>query len=159
MERLLISTRITSDWTPTAGGAYGASGIKGRQLEVAIIEHFRDFGFSVTDHEDSRDYQVCGIDMTISMNGATTTVDIKNNMTKYGTFYVESWGSGWLHNTKKTSKLIVYGSASGDLCWYHRKDMINYLYHNDVYINEKRLYEFDRKLIDTCNFITRDKIR
>lgn len=125
-----MSNRLTSNWTPTSEGAFGASGAKGDRGEYFLCEVFNQWGWEYTAHPSSYNHQLKGVDITFrkpSWN-KSYTADIKSNLDAFGTFFVETDDSGWLFNPKKTSHRVWHVNPdTGWMAWYDRNDMKDYV--------------------------------
>lgn len=117
-----MSDRLTSEWTPTAEGAFGQSGKKGRIGELFMIEVLKNkLGWDVVDYEDDYEKQISGIDIGFKKPGWRKyfTGDVKNNQDKYGNFYVYR---DWLFKTK-ADRIFHVCPESGWLTYYGVPDM------------------------------------
>ena len=88
-----MGDRLTNRWTPTLKEAFGATGDKGLEGELWMMEVFQsDWGWECTHHPDDYELQVAGIDITFRNPEwyNSYTCDIKNNQNEFGTFYVHS---------------------------------------------------------------------
>ena len=123
-----MSDRLTSEWTPTAEGAFGQSGKKGRIGELFMMEVLKtQFGYDVVDYEDDYEKQISGIDIGFKSPAwrKMYTGDVKNNQDKYGNFYVYP---DWLFITK-ADRIFHVCPESGWLTYYgvpHMKDWCSY---------------------------------
>jgi hypothetical protein len=74
------------------------------------MEAFAGWGYEVIDRESDFQSQRHGIDLEIKKPGWKNfySIDVKSNMNKYGTFFVETKPDGWLRATNKTSDRICH---------------------------------------------------
>jgi hypothetical protein len=120
------NNRLTRAWTDTLEQAYGEIGAKGKQGEDWLYDQFVKKDFSVIGHDESKEHQLKGIDLTVTSNSTnqTWTIDVKSNIKDDGTFFVETDNKGWLMNPYKTSTYIWHvNPKTGWMAWYYRKDM------------------------------------
>ena len=118
-----MGARLTNRWTNTLGEAFGATGDKGLEGELWMMEVFRSWGWECTHHPDDRKLQVAGIDITFRNPEwyNSYTCDIKNNQNEYGTFYVHS---NWLmKRTYLPDRVFHINPDTGWIAWYPTKDM------------------------------------
>ena len=80
----------------------------GKIGEAAVKAALEALGHTVVDVSDNEDYQQYDIDLLLSRNGQTTTLEVKNDVksNKAGNVYVETWceensysrcGQGWYY--------------------------------------------------------------
>ena len=123
---MLMKQRLTKKWTNTAEQAYGETGKRGRTGETWLAEFLRKQNYKVEDCESSKENQIKGIDLTISGNSLTRpyTIDVKTNLQKDGTFFIETNNEGWLFNSIKISDCIWHVNCfTNEMIWYSRKKM------------------------------------
>jgi hypothetical protein len=124
-----MSERLTPHWTNTLEEAFGTSGKRGREGELFLKQVIESWGWEVIDNEEDKDLQVSGKDLLIkNPNWANFySVDVKNNLDNYGSFYVDLSEKGWLFNPKKKSDRIWHvNTTTGWMSWYGRKEMQEY---------------------------------
>lgn len=114
-------TRLTNKWTKTAEEAFGASGKKGREGEIFLIKVLKSWGWSVKDHEDDREKQVAGIDITFKSPNWHNwyTGDSKCNMKDNSVFYVYR---DWLFSTK-ADRIFHVNPKTGWVAYYGVDEM------------------------------------
>lgn len=125
--------RITKKWTPSLVEAYGPGASKAREAELMVIEAFAGWGYQVLDCESDFQSQKHGIDLTIKHPDwrRAYSIDVKSNMNKYGTFWVETSPEGWLRHPSKTSDRICHVCVdTGWVAWYGRDQMVEWLRKN-----------------------------
>ena len=119
-----MGDRLTNRWTPTLKEAFGATGDKGLEGELWMMEVFQsDWGWECTHHPDDYELQVAGIDITFRNPEwyNSYTCDIKNNQNEFGTFYVHS---DWLmKRTYEPDRVFHVNPDTGWMAWYPTKDM------------------------------------
>lgn len=119
-------SRLTPNWTKHAKDAYGPSGEKGSDGEKWLAAVLTKKNYNVSLHEDDKQLQLKGIDITVEGNGLKEpiTIDVKCNIKSDGTFFVETSQTGWLFNSKKNSNFICHVCpATGWIVKYGRKSM------------------------------------
>ena len=124
-----MSDRLTSEWTPTAEGAFGQSGKKGRIGELFMMEVLKNkLGYDVVDYEDDYEKQISGIDIGFKSPAWRKyyTGDVKNNQDKYGNFYVYR---DWLFKTK-ADRIFHVCPESGWITYYGVPHMKNWCSYN-----------------------------
>ena len=149
-----MSERLTTEWTPTSEGAFGASGAKGDQGEYFLCEVFNTWGWEFTVHPSSFNHQLEGVDITFRKPSWTHsyTADVKANLNEYGSFFVETDDSGWLFNeNKRSDRLWHVNPTTGWMAWYGRADMKHYIESNGL--RNTGLLQISIK--DGLDFITR----
>lgn len=155
---VVMSNRLTPRWVPTAEGAYGKTGKKGKIAEDIHDDWWRSQGANVYSCENDKLLQVQGIDSIVEMDGWSFTVDVKGNWNQDRSFYVEASPNGWLFNTNKISTLITHINIHNKKMFcYHRNHMIKYLKSNEipiVYMYGHHLHVFDKEQLSECKFIT-----
>lgn len=153
-----MSSRLTTNWTPTAEGAYGATGKKGKTAEDIHDNLMVQYGFEVLSCENNREFQEMGIDSVIILDQCYITTDIKGNWRLDGSFYVEAGVTGWLRNSRKPSTHITHvNTNTGKMFCYRRSDMVAYVsIHRvpTVVKNGIELYLFDKTRLTECDFVT-----
>ena len=116
-----MGDRLTSEWTPTLDEAFGASGTKGRLGEEFLMKVFDSWGWEAEQHEDDRELQVKGIDITFKKPEwfKSYTGDVKNNMNEFGHFkvYKDTLFKG------TSDRIFHVNPDTGWLCWYGRDEM------------------------------------
>lgn len=114
-------TRLTEKWTPTLDEAFGATGTKGRLGEEFLMKVFETWGWETKRYEDDRQKQVDGIDIEFKKPDwyKFYSCDVKNNMDKYGNFYVHK---DWL-NKIKSHRVFHVNPDTGWLVWYGVDEM------------------------------------
>lgn len=170
MERILdgnvtaMSTRLTKAWTRSAAEAYGASGAKGREGELFLIEQLRKQGLDVIDKESERSSQLNGIDLIVFVNDPikgqkSYTIDVKHNQNEKGTFFIEVGNEGWLFNPSHISELIIHVCVkTGWTTRYERKKMIEYALKNNLKSKARqkdKLYMMTLEEVKKVPFISR----
>ena len=120
------SNRLTSKWTETAEEAFGVSGAKGRQGELFVKRAIESWGWYVTDNEEDYKSQVAGEDLWIQKPewANAYSVDVKNNLNKFGSFYVEP--KEWMNPKKRNHRFWHVNVDTGWMAWYSREDMQYY---------------------------------
>ncbi len=131
----MLQQRITKKWTPTLAEAFGETEMitRARQAETMVAEAFAGWGYEVVDCESDFQSQKHGIDLTIKHPSwrKAYSIDVKSNMNKYGTFWVETTPHGWLRSPEKTSDRICHVCVeTGWIAWYGRDQMIKWLRKN-----------------------------
>ena len=116
--------RLTDKWTPTLEEAFGESGKKGKLGEDYMMEVFKSWGWECELHESDKKLQMDGIDITFKNPKwfNSYTCDVKNNMNKYGTFYVHE---DWLFKGK-SDRIFHVNPDTNWIVWYERKQMQDY---------------------------------
>lgn len=125
-----MSNRLTPNWTKHVQQAYGQTGVKGFNGETWLATLLKEKGYDVTIHEDNKQLQLQGIDITVDRNDLPKpiTIDVKANIKQDGTFFIETSKKGWLLNPKKTSNLIWHvDPTTGWTARYSRKTMVSVL--------------------------------
>jgi hypothetical protein len=151
-----MSERLTNKWTPDLESAYGESGKKGREGELFVKEAILSWGWEVQDNESDYAQQVSGQDLLIRKPTWANfySIDVKNNLTKFGSFAVDTNENGWLFKPTKTSHRIWHvNTETGWMAWYGRDEM-------KVYIKENNLYNTGLVTIaakDKLPFISRSR--
>lgn len=94
-----MGDRLTSRWTETADEAFGPTGTKGREGEEFLAKVFESWGWEYETYPNDRKKQLDGIDIAFKKPGWASfyTGDVKNNMDKYGNFFVHK---DWLFKVK-----------------------------------------------------------
>lgn len=131
-----MSERLTNKWTSTLEEAYGENGKRGREGELFVKEAILSWGWEVKDNEEDYKQQVSGQDLLIRKPTWQNfySIDVKNNLTKFGSFAVDTNENGWLFKPIKTSHRIWHvNTETGWMAWYGREEM-------QVYIKENKLY-------------------
>jgi hypothetical protein len=132
-----MSERLTSEWTPTAEGAFGETGARGREGELFVKKYLESMSYEVTDNESDYHTQLSGQDLIFTIDNITYSVDIKSNLRDDGGFYVEGRASGWLFKKIKTSDFICHvNTRNGQMMWYRRDRMKQYVINNKKYGRE-----------------------
>lgn len=139
----MTAQRLTKEWTPTLMEAFGnkPSIVRAREAELLVLDTFEGWGYDVIDHESNKHNQVRGIDIEIKHPTWKNfySMDVKANMNKYGSFYVETTPDGWLRSPKKVSDRICHVcNETKWIAWYSRQDMIKWLRDNG-YLRTKLL--------------------
>jgi hypothetical protein len=118
-------TRLTTRWTTTAEEAFGETGRKGREGELALISTLRSWGWEVWDYEDDRDMQCRGIDVGFQNPkwARSYTGDVKANLRDDGTIPVYN---DWLFKTK-ADRIFHVNVKTGWIAYYGVSDMIIYI--------------------------------
>ena len=124
-----MSERKIKYWGANAGQAFGYNGYKGMKGEHWYADYYASKGYNVELFEETRKKQVAGIDVILSKeDGVDLTVDVKNNLKKDNSFYVEVLQKGWLFNPKKKSDYISHvNPTTGVIGTYTRQQMQNYI--------------------------------
>ena len=128
-------SRLTPKWTKHAKDAYGPSGEKGSNGEKWLAAILTEKKYNVSIHEDDKQLQVQGIDITVEGNGLKNpiTIDVKCNIKPDGTFFVETSQTGWLFNSKKISDFICHVCpTTGWIAKYSRKSMKDAISHLNI---------------------------
>jgi len=149
-----MSDRLTTEWTPTAAGAFGATGVKGDEGEQFMCKVFETWGWECTAHPSSFGHQVGGVDITFRNPSwyNSYTADIKNNLNIYGAFYVETYDEGWLFNPKKVCDRIWHcNPQTGWMAWYDRNEMKRFIVSKGL--RNTGLYKIGAR--DRVDFVTR----
>jgi hypothetical protein len=132
-----MTQRLTTNWTPTAGLAFGATGEYGDAGEIYVKQFLENHGFIVDLFSADKQKQEAGTDIQITFSNLcfdfTTTADVKHNI-KYDT-YTKRWNFavdvrpyGWLFDPKKTSEWIIHVNVRERMiAVYRRCDMIEHL--------------------------------
>lgn len=134
-----MSNRLTTSWTKTAEGAYGATGARGLVGEEFIAQVIRDAGYDVELYEDDKQMQIAGIDIIVTdpdTGRQMYSADVKANMRTDGSFCVEVDSRGWLFNERKTSDRIIH--VNPNTRWvaiYERADM-------QTFVDNTKLFTF-----------------
>lgn len=110
-----MSTRTTSEWTPTTGGCYDETGLKGEHGEALAASILRNLGYEVYDFHGDREVQTSGVDLVIIKNSRMILMDVKNNLKTGGDVGVEwrklfcSNSHFWIHiNETDLTDYIIY---------------------------------------------------
>ena len=123
-----MSTRKIKHWGKNAGEAFGHTGYKGMKGEHWFADYYRKKGFKVELFESSRAQQCTGIDVILSAESCTYTIDVKNNLKADNSFYVETNDTGWLFNPKYKNDYVSHVNPStGVIATYIRKLMQRYI--------------------------------
>lgn len=119
--------RLTNEWTDTLEEAFGASGAKGREGELFVMEAVSSWGWYVRDNETSYEEQVAGQDIWIKNPSWANyySVDVKANLDKYGNFYVNP--KEWLNPKKKNHRFWHVNVDTGWMAWYDRVQMQEFI--------------------------------
>jgi len=148
--------RLTNEWTPTLEGAFGEVGKIAREAELFVKEAIESWGWEVKDNESDYVDQVAGKDLLIKNPNWSNfySIDVKNNMNQFGSFFVDTSLEGWLFNPKKKSDRIWHvNKDTGWMAWYGRNEMKQYITNNSL-INSG-LYQVSAKT--KLPFITRSR--
>ena len=113
--------RLTNKWTKTAEEAFGPTGAKGLVGELFLMEVFKKWGWEATHNESDRKEQNEGKDITFRNPKwySSYTCDVKNNMDRYGNFYVEK---KWLDKVK-CDRIFHVNPDTGWMVWYGVDEM------------------------------------
>lgn len=104
-----MSQRKIKHWGKDAGEAFGKTGYKGMKGEHWFAEYYRNKGYDVVLFEKSREHQLVGIDVLITDKfDGWFTVDVKNNLRKDNSFFVEMYDNGWLFNPNYKNEFISH---------------------------------------------------
>lgn len=116
-----MSDRLTKRWTDTAEQAFGQPGKKGREGELLVIDTLLSWGWLVEDHEDDREKQVNGIDISFKKPSWKRwyTGDVKANLRRDGTIPVYF---DWLFRGQ-SDRIFHVNVDTGLLIWYDRREM------------------------------------
>lgn len=128
----IMSERLTTAWTPDLIGAFGNNPtvIMGREGELTVLKEVASWKeFEVLDHEQDKEKQLQGIDISIKKSNWSRfyTVDVKTGrsyLDEYGTIKINATKDGWLFNKNKTSDRIWHVNLNTKwMAWYDRKQM------------------------------------
>lgn len=148
--------RLTPKWTATTEEAFGSSGKKGRVGELFVINTIRSWGWEVIDTESEKSLQLQGVDIIIKKPTWQNyySVDVKNNMTDDGSFFIETAPDGWLFNKNKRSDRIWHCNPdTGWMAWYDRQRMQSFLItHRKFNIGILKINRFHK-----ISFLTRSR--
>lgn len=127
-------SRLTPKWTETLDEAFGDTGTKGRLGEEFLEKVFQCWGWSVELFKEDRSKQVRGIDLQFKKPSWSNfyTGDVKNNMDKYGNFYVHK---DWLFKIE-CDRVFHVNPDTGWVVWYGVDEM------QKVYDNSKTYMKF-----------------
>jgi len=151
-----MGQRLTTRWTDTLEEAYGEPGRRGTLGELFVVDTIRGWGWGCTHHESPRDKQIAGIDIEFRKPdwARSYTADVKTNIDRYGSFYVETNSNDWLFNRGKTSDRIWHCNPdTGWMAWYSRALMQRYI----CSIGKFNTGLHKIKVSDKIDFITRRK--
>ena len=127
--------RLTQEWTPTLEGAFGEVGKVAREAELFVKEAVESWGWEVMDNESDYSDQVAGRDLLIKKPSWQNfySIDVKNNMNQFGSFFVDTNENGWLFGRKKSSDRIWHvNKETGWMAWYGRNEMKQYVINNSL---------------------------
>ena len=127
--------RLTPEWTPTLEGAFGEVGKVAREAELFVKEAVESWGWEVMDNESDYADQVAGRDLLIRKPSWANfySIDVKNNMNQFGSFFVDTNETGWLFGGKKSSDRIWHvNQQTGWMAWYGRNEMKQYVINNSL---------------------------
>lgn len=159
-----MNNRLTTAWARSTSEAFGATGLKGREGELFLIEQLRRRGFLVIDKESDRSFQLNGIDLIVIVDVPLKglrqyTIDVKHNQDEEGNFFIETDKSGWLFNPSCISELIIHVCVkTGWTTRYKRQKMIEYALANNLRAKARwqdKLYKMTLKEVKNIPFITR----
>lgn len=126
-----MSARKIKHWGKNAGEAFGQTGYKGMKGERWFADYYRTKGFDVKLFEDSRAYQLAGVDVLLTNESGSYTVDVKTNLKKDNSFYVELDSDGWLFNAKYSNDFVSHVNPNtGVIATYVRKRMQKFIEDN-----------------------------
>lgn len=147
-----MSQRIIKHWGKNAGEAFGRTGYKGVKGEHWFADYYFAKGFKVQLFEEDRSRQLTGVDVIITNELSSYTVDVKNNLRKDNSFYVELESDGWLFNSGYVNDYISHVNPStGVIATYVRKRMQKFIKEN--YPNNKGEILLLHKEDEGLNFI------
>ena len=128
----MMNGRITKEWTPTLVEAYGPSAQPARDAELLVIKYLKKYYTVVNDYESDYDKQINGQDIGVSKDfyGQEYFIDVKNNLTKFGEFSVETNEDGWLF--KKSNRIYHVNLESKWCAAYYVENMIELLRKKDL---------------------------
>ncbi len=109
-----MADRQTPLWTNDSEGAYGETGKKGDDGEIALLILLRELGLEIVRNGDDKDLQLKGWDYTITDGADEFGADVKTNLFGTVKVYVDKvkiWKSEaliWFHYDDKTGRFLWY---------------------------------------------------
>ena len=126
-----MSTRKIAHWGKNAGEAFGRTGYKGVKGEHWFADYYFTKGFEVQLFEEDRSHQLAGVDVIITNESSSYTIDVKNNLRKDNSFYVELESDGWLFNPDYVNDYVSHvNPGTGVIATYVRKRMQKFIKEN-----------------------------
>jgi hypothetical protein len=125
------STQNVKHWTSTTTEKFGETGEKGREGELFVLGAIASWGWFVWDMEKDRDAQLAGHDIRFQNPDWHNkySADVKNNLDKFGAFYVNP--VEWMHPKKTNDRFWHVNTETGWMVWYSRYDMQDYIRKNN----------------------------
>lgn len=119
----MASERLTEEWTETLDEAFGAAGIKGRIGEEFMSRVFDKWGWEWRRNESDYQAQIEGRDIEFRNPKWANfySADVKNNLNRYGTFYVHK---DWLFKVK-CDRIFHVNPDTGWMTYYGVAEMRN----------------------------------
>jgi hypothetical protein len=127
-----VSTRLTEQWTETTAEAFGNSNSvrKGYKAEIMYYKYASQIYDRVEHFPSNKQRQLEGCDIALHRElwSRPYTVDVKGNLTKDGTFFVDCSESGGILDPRKTNDRICHIDVdSGWAFEYDRNHMIHFV--------------------------------
>lgn len=126
-----MSTRLTNQWTETTAEAFGNSDSvrKGYKAEIMYYKYALPIYDRVEHCPSDKQKQLEGCDIVLFRKhwSRPYTVDVKGNLTKDGTFFVDCSETGGILDPRKTNDRICHVDVdSGWAFEYDRNHMSRY---------------------------------
>lgn len=124
-----MSKRLTKKWTKSTEEAFGPTGRKGYIGEKFFADVYSQKGYTVIVTESDRKMQLKGIDIVLKKDEACYTVDVKNNLKKDNSFYVEIAPEGWLFSTNYLNEYVSHvNPETRTIATYKRATMREFVF-------------------------------
>lgn len=119
---MLLTARITPQWTETAEQAFGPRGKKGDAGEVFFTRILNAMRINYQRVQSDKDKQTSGIDFEAEMlgPGRYLRLEIKNNLQDDGKFFVYNW-----IRKRRTEWVFHVNPDTGHVVYYYAPDMRN----------------------------------